>query len=914
MNPEIYLTPEEKISLANSGDDAAKSLYQQGVSGAITLESCKWLTPQEQDSLLTSISADKFAITAPTKTTLLGFLAECKKSATVTSAPITTAAVVTWVKPVWDSGTDKQDIPAVTKLADEAKQAMDLKIKTENPDGSHLSNWRALWKFFPWTEPTIDPNADDIKQVINQSREWNTKLVDALVKEYQSDSTVLPVNWFSRLPGWFPTLKKNHNFNTDGYAGKHGAEAKRAYITDTLVEIKKAWEDASVSFWSSPTEWGMQKIADLAVWGLLPLASTMWAWRMAYNMAHNQSIKKPQPGEAAMWTWEKIWDGSKWVARKWVALWTLGAVKLKPADKTKATSDTPAYTAEQWATERARLEETTRRMIYMDSGVNPRHNPNATPAEIFRDVESTPALKTAYDARMVKLTELGNTLVWQEKYLSLEAFNREAWRIVAWDIGESSITKTVLKRVPFTAERSDYKQTQAALKKVKWEIDTMRARLSAKSMMDGVEIPKVLEAQFLALENAHKAAYEADLALDKSRNQIARTIDRINAINDVIAHFEEIADLQAKIDDPASWIKKKIQDLEGKITSNTGAAHSENPAEQRQREAEAKQVEIDAAKSVREQAIRESDAHDLAKKEALKDKRNAEQAVISEEARIRKDLTERQQFLTDEIAKYPAKIAAAKALTEKTALGNEKTALEDELNGKKGKVKALTEELTPPHTGPNLVVKKQAAQDALDAYNDLITKDTAVQRKISDADAEWKRLSGEKTIILRRSAWVDAKSLTTTDQAELEKLKQKKWEIEGKIKDAKAKIDALASTNKGFPRSTGGSLAIAQAELARLDGLIAPGGALDTAKTTAKAARNAAFTHMNTTITALNTESVRLGAWLEIKVPHIAEFKIWQGFSEELSMRENGATGDKAADHKLKWTRPKVVESIIKRK
>lgn len=96
-----------------------------------------------------------------------------------------------------------------------------MKIKEENPDGSHLSNWRALWKFFPGTEPTIDPNADDIKQVINQSREWNDNLVDDLVKEYKSDSVVLPVNWFSNLPGWFPTLKKNHNFNTDGYAGKY---------------------------------------------------------------------------------------------------------------------------------------------------------------------------------------------------------------------------------------------------------------------------------------------------------------------------------------------------------------------------------------------------------------------------------------------------------------------------------------------------------------------------------------------------------------------------------------------------------------------------------------------------------------------------------------------------------------------
>jgi hypothetical protein len=38
---EIQLSKEEKISLANSGDDAAKALYGQGIAGPITLESCR---------------------------------------------------------------------------------------------------------------------------------------------------------------------------------------------------------------------------------------------------------------------------------------------------------------------------------------------------------------------------------------------------------------------------------------------------------------------------------------------------------------------------------------------------------------------------------------------------------------------------------------------------------------------------------------------------------------------------------------------------------------------------------------------------------------------------------------------------------------------------------------------------------
>ncbi len=45
------------------------------------------------------------------------------------------------------------------------------------------------------------------------------------------------------------------------------------------------------------------------------------------------------------------------------------------------------------------------------------------------------------------------------------------------------------------------------------------------------------------------------------------------------------------------------------------------------------------------------------------------------------------------------------------------------------------------------------------------------------------------------------------------------------------------------------------------------------AKSTAKIARNTAFTHMNTTIVTLNTESARLGEALEIKIPHITEFR-----------------------------------------
>ena len=167
-----------------------------------------------------SIKSDKFSITVPTKTALLGFLAECKK------APAAGVPAVAGASPALVAAQTVPatilDNPALQKLADGAKSAADLKIKELHPDHSHISNWRALWKIVPGTEPTIDPTADDIKDILNQSRQWNNQLVDALVKEYGNNSSKLPVNWFSRLPGWFPTLKTNHDFEVDAFEGQYG--------------------------------------------------------------------------------------------------------------------------------------------------------------------------------------------------------------------------------------------------------------------------------------------------------------------------------------------------------------------------------------------------------------------------------------------------------------------------------------------------------------------------------------------------------------------------------------------------------------------------------------------------------------------------------------------------------------------
>lgn len=88
---------------------------------------------------------------------------------------------------------------------------------------------------------------DDIGDAVNQSREFNKKLVAALVFEYNQNTTTLPLGWFSKMPGWFPALQRNHNFGTTPYNEKTGVEGKRAYIMDVMNALTLKWEQASTS-------------------------------------------------------------------------------------------------------------------------------------------------------------------------------------------------------------------------------------------------------------------------------------------------------------------------------------------------------------------------------------------------------------------------------------------------------------------------------------------------------------------------------------------------------------------------------------------------------------------------------------------------------------------------------------------
>ena len=88
-----------------------------------------------------------------------------------------------------------------------------------------------------------------------------------------------------------------------------------------------------------------------------------------------------------------------------------------------------------------------------------------------------------------------------------------------------------------------------------------------------------------------------------------------------------------------------MADVQARIDVQRNAAHTENPAEQRQREADGKKGEIDMAILEREQAIKQLDNHEQAKRDALKDKRLAEQAVQAEEARIRTEISDRKTVL-----------------------------------------------------------------------------------------------------------------------------------------------------------------------------------------------------------------------------------------------------------------------------
>ncbi len=292
----------------------------------------------------------------------------------------------------------------------------------------------------------------------------------------------------------------------------------------------------------------------------------------------------------------------------------------------------------------------------------------------------------------------------------------------------------------------------------------MRARLSAKAMMDGVEIPKALEAQLKAFEDAHKAAYEADLSLDKSRNQIARTGDRINAINEVIAHFEEIDTLEGKITD----VKAKITAVEGRITAQRNAAHTESVADTRTRDLQGIDAEIGAAKDALDQARRDQEKLENDIKEAKKEVKAAQNRIEEREKELKDAIATREKELKDAIAtrEKELKDAIAKSEASQEAQNPDEAKkrdtwnkelrredgslkkLSDELSGSDNRLKSLNDELGN-RTG-DLKKRDDEKTDASDKLEELDAKKPATAQKINDAFDEYKTKASDKRAILNR--------------------------------------------------------------------------------------------------------------------------------------------------------------------
>lgn len=176
------------------------------------------MTPNEVNLLQSSISNDKFTITEPTKKTLLGFLGECKKAS---STP------------------DKSDKIEKTKGSSSVQEAAQgaigaMKAALEppgQPPAEFLSGWREIKAKIPGMEVG---GLSEIKDALNQSRQYNKDLINYLVAEAGKPDLTLNFNsWpFSNRPGMFL------DFPSDKFAS---VAEKQEAIKNALNNLESLW-------------------------------------------------------------------------------------------------------------------------------------------------------------------------------------------------------------------------------------------------------------------------------------------------------------------------------------------------------------------------------------------------------------------------------------------------------------------------------------------------------------------------------------------------------------------------------------------------------------------------------------------------------------------------------------------------
>lgn len=441
---EIQLSKEEKISLANSGDDAAKALYGQGIAGPITLESCRWLTPQEVISLESSISNDKFKITVPTKNALLGFLGECKKNPGVSPAP--------------NEETKQASAPeTISHAAWYARQSVSIAFKNPGESGykERLSLLHWIVGKFPWFEPSSQA---DIGDAIYQSRQWNLNYIKWLEEEYSKNTNSFDIS--AKWSGMWPYIGETTTFNSVEEKRKV-IKAMLEWLGDTLKnpDVQAGW---IVSFLG---EWLIKKTLITVGWTTLVVLATgvmlwkWWKWVLVKTLgtvwttiaaAIGGAIKNGTQG--AMHTaWENkvIKSALKWWAA-WLAVdvvtgmpgvWTVSGAVAGGVYGARTGNPTTVETGASLPTRELDLSKNLDRMVhentiremYMQANAwtVPTSSQIKDMAEDIKNGAATTGEIAEYNKRISRFVELWDRPSWDAK--KMIQYDAQVERIIKWE-------------------------------------------------------------------------------------------------------------------------------------------------------------------------------------------------------------------------------------------------------------------------------------------------------------------------------------------------------------------------------------------------------------------------------------------------------------------------------------------------
>jgi hypothetical protein len=544
-------------------------------------------------------------------------------------------------------------------------------------------------------------------------------------------------------------------------------------------------------------------------------------------------------------------------------------------------SDTPSYTHEEWEKEKIKAGEAIRKSVYTD----PRYNtgviiPNSTGAEITFEISTNPVLQREVARRMAELEKINAHApvtpagAKHEKYADKRSVDKAVKKSVA-----PAPIDGKKKYIPFTPENRDHLENKKRIQEAQTQLKKIGAELKAVALMDGVQVPAVLTNQLNSLNRAYTAAYEADRKLDTLRIQVNKTGELERVVQWVITKYREIDAHKTKL----NWVEADITLLQTELNNNKSAVSMESPEMKRNREVEWLKDEVSSL----------NDTITGLRSEIA----NIEAKEIQVNQRIReyeRQIRERKQLLNQWISDSTGKSPIRKSNPDwQMELNNPNTM---------GELWTLNSEID--------TLKK------IDLIN-LASQQTAKKLELTTNIDERDNLNKDKRAILSQPAAVNAKDVQSDIKEELEKKKWEKEKIEEKIKALNAEIDTIASQpgNKKIPSPwRGGNLTQAQTYHGEIEAQLnsTNAGSYMAQKNEAKAVRDDAFADLNIEIRTVNIETARIWKALPLNISHISEFNKWQGYDNDASFRENGLSGDKPQDHKLKAKKPDLIRQIIK--